>query len=385
MFVRSADPILATLQEAVATESVNPDFPGGSRGEAGMVEFLAGFFRDLGIPFRTVEVLPGRSNIIAVLEGEDPRRELLFECHMDTVSVDGMTIPPFEPHIREGKLYGRGSCDTKSGGVAMLHAMKRIKESGKKPPCSIVYAGVIDEEYIMAGSQHLCREIHPVAAVVAEPTQLKIVRAHKGVARFRLTVTGAAAHSAQPEQGINAISKMSRLIVRIEETMSKRYAERQDPLLGPPTFNIGVIQGGAQVNLVPAECTIAVDRRIIPGETTDEAIAEFQQIVEEAAAADRELVYKFEDAYQTVAALQTPEDSPIVQLTAKAAAEVTGSAEIIGVPYATDGGWFSAFGVSTVVLGPGNIDQAHRAVEWVDCAQVLQAADIYQRIMENFR
>ena len=112
---RSDNEVLAALQDVVAIESVNPSLPGGRDGEGGMVEYLSGFFDGIGLPFELSEALPGRHNLIARLEGEDPDRALLFECHMDTASVEVMSIPPFEPHIRNGLMYGRGSADTKAG------------------------------------------------------------------------------------------------------------------------------------------------------------------------------------------------------------------------------------------------------------------------------
>ena len=187
-YERSTDPILATLQEAVAIPSVNPDLPGGSDGERGMVEYLTRFFAAAGIACERWEALPGRPNLVATLPGRDPSRAVLFECHMDTATAEGMTIAPFQPALRDGKVFGRGSCDTKAGGVAMLHAMLRIVRSGEPPPISVMYAGVVDEEYRMRGAAALAdsltaRGTRIVGAVVAEPTELRIVRAHKGVVR----------------------------------------------------------------------------------------------------------------------------------------------------------------------------------------------------------
>ena len=183
-WVRSDNEVLATLQDVVAIESINASLPGGERGEVGMVEYLADFFDALDIPYETDEVLPGRSNIIATLEGENPDRVLLFECHMDTASVSVMTIPPYEPHIRDGLLYGRGACDTKAGGVAMIHAMKRFKDAGVKPPCTIKYAGAVDEEFSFKGALRLAETVQVDAVVVSEPTDLAVIRAHKGIGAF---------------------------------------------------------------------------------------------------------------------------------------------------------------------------------------------------------
>ena len=377
----SEDEVLATLQELVAVESVNPSLPGGERGESGMVEYLAAFFDSLDIPYELSEALPGRHNIVATLEGEDPDRVLLFECHMDTASAEVMTIPPFEPHIRDGLLYGRGSCDTKAGGAAMIHAMKRLREAGITPPRTVAYAGTIDEESFFEGSRHLAAHMEVEAAVIAEPTDLAVIRAHKGVVRFDLVVQGKAAHSAKPHLGVNAISKMARLIVRIEEELVPAYNRRSDPLVGSPTLSIGVIEGGTQVNFVPDTCRVKVDCRMLPGETTEEVLEGFRDVVARASESDGELQAVVEDPFFVCASLGTAEDAGIVTSAAHACGSVLGRCEISGVPYATNGSPFSERGVPTIVLGPGSIDQAHGAVEWVECEQVVQAAEIYQHMM----
>jgi acetylornithine deacetylase len=382
-WTRSDNEILATLQDLVAIDSVNPALPGGQQGEGGMVEYLSAFFTALDIPYQLSEVLPGRHNFIARFAGENPERQLLFECHMDTASAEVMTIPPFEPHIRDGLLYGRGSCDTKAGGAAMIHSIKRLREAGITPPRTILYAGTIDEEAFFAGTNHLAEHLDVEAAVICEPTDLDVVRAHKGAVRFHLNVTGKAAHSAKPHLGINAITKMARLIARIADEISPQYAELRYPLLGSPTFNVGTIEGGAQVNFVPDQCRIAIDCRLIPGQTPEGVVAGFKEVIARAKAEDDALDATIEDPFFVCAALGTDENAHIVSSAAAACDKVLGKATIAGVPYATDGSPFSARGVPTIVLGPGSIDQAHGAVEWVECQQVVQAVDIYQQIMQR--
>jgi acetylornithine deacetylase len=367
----------------VAIDSVNPSLPGGERGESGMVDYLAAFFDALDISCELCEVLPGRNNIIATLEGEDPDRVLLFECHTDTASAEVMTIPPFEPHIRDGLLYGRGSCDTKAAGAAMIHAMKRLVEAGIKPPRTIAFAGAVDEESLFEGSRNLASHVEVEAAVIAEPTTLQVIRAHKGVVRFDLVVKGKAAHSAKPYLGVNAISKMARLIIDVEEQLGSVYAGMSDALLGSPSLNFGVIEGGTQVNFVPDGCRVAVDCRLIPGQTPEEVLESFRGVVARARKDDSELSAVVEAPFFVCAALGTAEDAAVVSSAADACRAVLGECTVAGVPFATDGSSFSELGVPTIVLGPGSIDRAHGAVEWVECDQVLQASEIYQRIMES--
>ena len=378
---RSGNEVLATLQDVVAIESVNPDLPGGCRGEAGMVNYIADFFGAIGIPYETHEVLPGRSNIVATLAGVNPDRVMLFECHMDTASADIMTIPPFEPHIRDDLLYGRGASDTKAGGVAMMHAMKRMKAAGVKPPCTIKYAGAVDEEYRFRGALHLAETVKADAAIIAEPTELDVIRTHKGIARFRIVVKGIAAHSSKPQLGVNAISKMARIISAIESELAPRYKKSTHPLVGSPTVNIGVIYGGTQFNFVPDRCVIEVDRRVIPGQTPEAALDEFRELLLRAQAADSELDAFLEEPFLLDGAMETPEEAAIVQIAINACRAVQGTGAITGVPYGTDASKFTAVGIPAIVFGPGSIDQAHAAVEWISCAQVLTAVDIYQQMM----
>ena len=382
-WTRSPSEVLSMLQDVVQIDSVNPALPGGGSGEGDMVDYIEQFFTALEIPCQRRQVLEGRSNILATLKGQDPGRILLFECHMDTASAEIMTIPPLEPHIREGLLYGRGSCDTKAGGVAMMLAMKQLKEANIKPPLSIVYAGAVDEEHLMRGSRALAADLRPEAIVVAEPTDLEVICAHKGVVRFHLTVRGRAAHSSKPHLGINAISKMARLLNQIETALTESYAQREHPLVGPPTYSAGTIEGGSQVNFVPDRCRVAIDCRTVPGDSSASTLAEFQAIVDRATAEDPELDALVDLPFFTCGPVGTAEDTAIVRAALAACRAALGSGTTGGVPFATDGSAFSEQKVPTIILGPGSIDQAHAAVEWVECAQVEKAVEVYRGIMER--
>jgi succinyl-diaminopimelate desuccinylase len=380
----SENGILADLQRAVAIESINPALPGGKRGEVEMVAFTEEFFAECGIPTETDEVLPGRCNVIATLAGRDTSRTLLFESHMDTASTEGMTIDPFAPRIADGLMYGRGSCDTKAGGVAMMHAMRRFAEQGEKPSCNVQFAGAMDEEHTFKGALALARHTKADAVVVSEPTDLAVIRAHNGLARFRIHVTGVAAHSSKPELGVNAISKMARIVAAIEDEIEASYTARSHPLTGSPRLNIGVIAGGVQINFVPDHCVIEVDRRVIPGEDPLETVRPFRELLARLASADPELDAQLEDPFLLDTSMETAEDADIIKVAAAACETTIGTSTIDGVPYGTDASKFTAIGIPSIVLGPGSIDQAHAAVEWVDCQQVLDVTDIYHEIMRTF-
>src|SRR5574340_714173 len=171
--------VIDTLAQLVSINSVNPAYAGG-RPETAIADFITGFFGRRGIEVWQQEALPGRPNVIARLPGCDPSRRVIFEAHTDTASVMGMSIPPFEPAIRKGRLYGRGSCDTKAGLAAMMHAAAELAACGETPPCEIWVVGAADEEHNYRGVVRLCQGLTASAAIVSEPTDLRLVTATKG-------------------------------------------------------------------------------------------------------------------------------------------------------------------------------------------------------------
>ncbi len=206
-----AKDVIATLADLVAINSINPAYELGTP-EAYVAEYIEQYFGDAGIETFRQHVLQGRYNVIARIPGLNPERRVLLEAHMDTASITGMSIPPFQPELRDGCLFGRGACDTKGGLAAMMHAVAGLHRSGKKPPCEVWLAAAVDEEYSFQGVLALCKDLKANAAVVAEPTELRLVRAGKGVLRWTIRTKGKAAHSSKPHLGVNAISHMARLI-----------------------------------------------------------------------------------------------------------------------------------------------------------------------------
>ncbi len=172
-------PLQSLLADLVRINSVNSFYEGGP-GEAEIANFIENHFRSAGVETWRQNVLPGRDNVIACLPGKDRSRRLVFEAHMDTVSVQGMTIPPFEPTVVDNRMYGRGSCDTKAGLAGMMHALVDLHQRGQPPGCDIWMAAVVDEEYSFRGALKLCEGLQAVGAVVAEPTGLRNVVASKG-------------------------------------------------------------------------------------------------------------------------------------------------------------------------------------------------------------
>lgn len=372
-------PLAATLAELVRANSVNPAYGDGGT-EANVLPLLRGFFDSRGIEAFEQEVFPGRHNLVARLPGLSSRRVVL-EAHTDTVSIKGMTIPPFEPTIRDGRLYGRGSVDDKAGLAAMMHAVASIKADGIVPPCEVWLAAVVDEEFSYRGVVRLCEGLQAEAAIVAEPTEMRAVIASKGVLRFRIVTRGKAAHSSKPHLGNNAVTHMARLVLELEAE-NARLAAQSHPLLGPPTLSVGVIHGGVQVNLVPDHCAIEVDRRLIPGESAAQAIARFQACLDRMAAA----VPGFDAFVETPLllvdeALDTPAEASVVRRAQEVLRSLGLDDRPCGVPFGSDASKLSRAGIPTIIFGPGSIDQAHSVDEYVELAQVERAAAFYRQFI----
>jgi acetylornithine deacetylase/succinyl-diaminopimelate desuccinylase family protein len=371
-----------TLSALIRINTVNPAYGDGGT-EANALPLLRDFFSRLGIETREQEVFPGRHNLIARLPGSGPRR-LVLEAHLDTVSIKGMSIPPFEPTVLDGRMYGRGSVDDKAGLAAMLHAVSSIREDGIVPPCEVILAAVVDEEFSYRGVVKLCEELQADAAIVAEPTEMRVVIASKGVLRLRIHTRGKAAHSAKPHLGNNAITHMARLVLALEEE-HRRLSKVQHPLLGSPTLNVGVIDGGVQVNFVPARCGIELDRRLLPGESASNVVEYYRRLLQMLSREHQGFDAEIEEPLLLVdEALETPVDSAVVTTAQRASRSLGLQPEPCGVPFGSDASKLSRAGIPTIVFGPGSIDQAHSVDEYVELDQVTKAAAFYREFILNF-
>ena len=375
-------PLIKTLADLVRINTVNPVYGDGGS-EANLLPLLREFFRSRGIPMKEQEVFPGRSNLVAVLQGKT-RRRLVLEAHMDTVSIRNMTIPPFEPLIRDGRLYGRGSVDDKAGLAAMMHAVASIKADGITPTCEVWLAAVVDEEFTYRGVVTLCEGLQAEAAIVAEPTGLRAVVASKGVLRLRIVTKGKAAHSAVPHRGINAITHMARIVLALEEE-NTRLARQSHPMLGSPTVSVGVIQGGVQVNLVPDYCAAEIDRRLLPGESAIDVIAHFQAMLDRIKNTHPTFEAFLEEPPLLVdEALSTPAHAAVVQCVQQVLSDLGINDQTCGVPFGSDASKFSRAQIPAIIFGPGSIDQAHAENEYVELEQVEQAARFYRQFILSY-
>jgi acetylornithine deacetylase len=367
-------PVIHTLSELVKINTVNPAYGDGGS-EANVIPYLTQFFAQHGLRTFTQEVFPGRHNLIAVLPGQTDRR-IILEAHTDTVSIKNMSMPPFEPTLRDGRLYGRGSVDDKAGLAAMMHALVEIKSSGQVPVCEVWLAAVVDEEYSYRGVVKLCEDLQAEAAIVAEPTEMRAVIASKGVLRWRIHTRGKAAHSAKPQLGTNAIYAMRRVLDRLEAE-HERLSHITHPLLTSPTLSVGTIHGGVQVNLVPDHCAIEVDRRLMPGESADAVFAQYAEMLRDLAEAESPPLLVDE-------ALCTPADAAVCAVAHQVLAAQGLNPEFTGVPFGSDASKLARIGIPTIVFGPGSIDQAHTHDEYVPVDEVLAATAFYKEFILRF-
>ena len=285
----------------------------------------------------------------------------------------------------------------------MLGALVRLAEERAKPPAdgsgprpTVVFACTVNEEHGFSGAKGLCRlwseasggflPRAPDGAIIAEPTQLKIVVAHKGMVRWRCHTHGRAAHSSNPAAGDNAIYRMARVVELLERYGREILPQQgEHPLCGRPTLSVGTIAGGSGVNTVPDRCTIEIDHRLLPGDDPQVAWRRaiglcFRRSSWRCRSGEH---VEHEPPLMHSGGLSDAANGPLADRLASAVRDVTGAADRIGVPFGTNAAIISAAGVPTVVFGPGSIEQAHTADEWIALDQLPQASEILFRLMST--
>jgi acetylornithine deacetylase len=367
--------VLDLLERLVRAPSVNPGMDPDGAGEAGVARILLDELGALGVEAGEHEVLPGRSNVVGVLPGPEGAPTLMLEAHMDTVPE---ADEPIEVRREGGRLRGRGSCDTKGSLAAMLAAVAALAgEDGPRP--AIVFAATVDEESGMKGAERLLEHApRPDAAVVGEPTSLVPVRVHNGVVRVALVARGRPAHTSKAHLGVNAVSAAARAIAAIEGEVGTGLADRAHPLAGPALLTASMVRGGVAPNVVPERCEVQLDRRLAPGETAEDALAELDAVLERLRAGGDDV--RLDAPQIALPPVETPQDDLVVR-----AAEAAIGTAAAGAPYTTDASRLSGSGgVACVVLGPGSIDQAHTPDEWVPLEEVERAVGLYVALARRF-
>lgn len=380
--------LLELISDLIRINSINPyagtlGVDGG--GEPEMIAYISRYFDEIEIPYVLQEVLPGRYNLVAHLKGRG-KGALVFEAHIDTVTVDAMTIAPFDPVVKEGKLYGRGSSDCKGSVAAMMYAFSMLKKMNITPCCDVYFVAAADEEYAYRGVLKFLEDGQRYAgAVVGEPTNLSVCIANKGVTRFFITARGIPSHSSMPWLGHNAITDMAKLITKIEERIKPRMEEYVHPLIGPRTLSVTTIQGGELVNITPDFCRIQIDVRTLAGDTFVKLAADIQILIDELKINDPAVDITIESAYLEDQCMETPENEAIVQAMCTASKKIIGKHTIEGLLCGCDATKFSRAGTPAIVFGPGDIKVAHTVDEFIEIDQLAPAAEIYAQLCVDFR
>ncbi len=361
----------ALLQKLIQIPSVNPaGNPGcdpGETGELAIAEFLVGHLQGLGAEVELREVLPGRPNVLAHFPSQHENKlRLLLAPHTDTVSVGGMTVSPFGGEMRDGKIFGRGACDTKGCIAAMLSALAEIgAERLAGLEHEIWFAGLMGEEAGNQGAKALADEMQFDFVVVGEPTELQTVNIHKGAAWLQLETSGLAVHASEPSLGESAILPMIEALRWLRGVLEAELPKFSQEGLTPPTFNIGTIQGGTKSNIVPDRCAASVDMRTIPQQ---ESVGYLTSVIERLKARFPQMQIDV----QHYPSLFTKPEHPLI-----ATLEKCGAA-CVGASWFCDAAIFSGKGMPSVAVGPGSIRQAHTADEWIAVEALEKGVDFYR-------
>jgi len=358
----------------VRARSINP--PGNEKAAA---EVVSGFLDEIGIKYVEQSVSGDRCNVIATLKGRMDSPSLLLTGHLDVVPPgdEGLwSRDPFCGEEANGQIYGRGSTDAKGCLGAMMSSLEAIAESGIELLGDLVFAAVVGEETDGIGIKHLVREsgLRPDMALVGEPTQLRVGNAHKGILRLRIDIIGEAAHASLPDKGINAISGMARVIVGLDDLATRL---RSKGGASAPSIVVSTITGGIKDNVVPPNCTVTVDRRLVVGERPEGAEDEVIGVVRSALGGTP--MRANVERYLSAPPAETPSDELVVRSARAAVREVLG--KDMGLysfeAYCDMGPLVDLAGTKAIILGPGSLVGSHVPNEVVSIGEVEDAAKIY--------
>lgn len=371
-------PSVSIARDLIAIPSVNPMSSGRTGSlysERNIAQYVCEHLRKIGVDSQIAGAHVDHPNVVGVVNA-GRQSSILLEAHMDTVTHEGMQIDPFDPVVKDGRLYGRGSCDTKASLAVYLSVLSHLLSSGRRLKWNVIVAGVHDEEFSFGGSRELVKTgLRPTFAVAGEPTSLNIIYAHKGVLRFKIRTEGKSAHAAMPWLGENAIYAMGDILGLLREYASALTSDRH-PELGPATLNVGRITGGFAVNVVPSECEIEIDRRLLPGESYESVRDTILKLL-------KPLSHQItiEPPFLEAHGMYNNIESLSCQALLAACRRAGHDSQFETAHYGTDGSILAAAGIETVVFGPGSVDMAHTKAEYVPTDEIEQAHQIISHLL----
>ncbi|MBM62521.1 MAG: hypothetical protein CL484_06180 [Acidobacteria bacterium] len=375
------DTVLELLSDLVAIDSVNPSLVPGGGGEAAIGERVALALRTAGLDVDIREVVPGRKNIVGVLEARQPGRSLMLCGHLDTVGVEGMANP-FDPMVRDGRLYGRGAQDMKSGLAAMVDAASQLAAKGGLDSGQLVVAAVIDEEHSSLGADALVRQYDADAAVITEPTDLKMATCHQGFEWIEVETRGRAAHGSRPADGRDAIVFMGRVLDSLDR-LSKELTQRpKHRLLGTASLHASTIAGGRELSVYPDRCRLSMERRTLIGEPAKVGFNEVGDIMDRLGLEDA----GFEGSVGQLFSRPPHEigsDHPICRALGGVLNGRGLCVEPVGMSFWTDAAILAQAGIPSLLFGPCG-SGLHSREEYVDIESVYLCRNVLTELAQSF-
>lgn len=375
------DEIVSILKKMISI----PTYHGIKNQETDLANYIHKILTKEGIESKVKNIVDGRSNIIAKIRGNGKGKNLLLNGHLDTVEPNDMK-DALVPRLIDGKLYGRGASDMKGPIAAMIAAIIAIKRMDIKLKGDLVFSGVIDEEHNSIGTINLIKDgINADAAIVGEPSDLEICIAHRGLEWFKFEFIGKTVHGGSQDEGVNAILQAVKFINRVNDSLEVQIKKRSHDILGNPTINVGVINGGTQLSTVPGKCEVFIDRRYLPSESYDQIVDEFQNIIDELTNEDKTFNCKMsvtEESRMIDGHIHEPmeiaPDHEIVKLLEKKLEEIERDPVKTLFPAWTDGALISNNAkIPTVVIGPGHIKECHSSTEHIEIRQLIDGYKLY--------
>lgn len=385
--------VTALLSDLVSIDSIDPSLVPGGAGEGRIAAYVANWLRQAGLTVELQDVALGRPNVIARLKSGVTGRALMLNAHLDTVGVTGMPRP-FEARVEGDRLHGRGAYDMKGGLAAIMLSAGRLcqgqEELGGSPrgsargrPGELIVTAVVDEEYASLGTQAITSSLSADAAIVTEPTSMRICTAHKGFAWMNVETAGRAAHGSRADLGVDAIAHMGRVLADIETLSADLAGHPRHALLGTGSIHASSIEGGGELSSYPARCRLQIERRTLPGDTRDSVLAEIDDRLaarsrEDPSFSVRPELFFWRDSFEIA------RDADIVRFVDAAATETLGAhPQVYGDSAWMDAALLSAAGIPTVVFGPGGAG-AHAVKEYAVLGEVALCAEILAKTALDF-
>ncbi len=362
------------LIRMVQIKSTNPALTPDGTGEAALGQFIFDQMEEIGLEAQLYPLEEGRVNVAGRLRGAGGGPALLLNGHMDTVGVTGMQNP-FSGEVRDGRVYGRGSQDMKGSLAAMMAAAKAIVDAGNVHQGDIWITAVADEEFASIGAQDLVKRIRADAAIVTEPTDMNICRAHRGFIWYEVETIGRAAHGSRYLEGIDANIRMGRFLAELDWLERRLRKRNPHPLAGPPSLHAPLLRGGTEPSIYAARCELKIERRTMPGEVESEVTRELSLILDRLSEADPTFRATIRPSFMRLP-FEVSAEAHIVRLLDEVVAERRGRPAMhVGQTFWTDAAFFAAAGMETVLIGPVG-SGLHSAEEWVDLESLFELADI---------